>query len=210
MFITCFLIFFFYEVIYNTFSKNYSWYLIHLIVNTIAVLTVYEDIWNVFTVKNTIDNLEPTGGLFKISNPLLFLNCLISSLHLFHIKYALKMEDWMHHIFMTITLNICFFYLKPIFATCFIFFMNGLPGGIDYYLLIQVKRGKIKSIQEKKINTYLNNYIRAPGILIIIGLILPVLEINLLNLYCIFTTFMNAVYYNREVCVNYGIKSIES
>ena len=44
--------------------------------------------------------------------------------------------------------------------------MNGLPGGIDYYLLIQVKRGKIKSIEEKKINTYLNNYIRAPGILL--------------------------------------------
>ena len=50
----------------NNFSKNYSWYLIHLIVNSVAVLTVYEDIWNVFTIKNTIDNIEPTGGLFKI------------------------------------------------------------------------------------------------------------------------------------------------
>ena len=47
--------------------------------------------------------------------------------------------------------------------------MNGLPGGIDYLLLILVKIGKIKSIEEKRINTYLNNYIRAPGILILIG-----------------------------------------
>lgn len=206
MFISLLALFLFYEFIYNYFPKNYSWYMLHFIVNIITILTVYDDIWRVFTLKDKIDKLEPSGGLFNISNPLLFLDCLISGLHLFHIKYSLKKDDWMHHIFMTISLNICLVYLKPIFATCLLFFMNGLPGGIDYFLLMQVKRNKISSLQEKNINTYLNNYIRAPGILILTGFILPVVQINILTLYCIFTSYINAVYYNREVCVNYGEK----
>ncbi len=197
-----------YEIIYKYLQRSYSWYFMHLIVNFIAVLVVYNDVWRVFTIQDRIENIQPSGGVLKLENPIIFLDCLITSLHLFHIKYALRKEDYVHHIFMISALNLCVVYFKPIFATCLIFFMNGLPGGIDYLLLILVKIGKIKSIEEKRINTYLNNYIRAPGILILIGFIVPALEISIASSFCIFSSFFNAVYYAREVGVNYGIKSI--
>ena len=200
--------FFSYEIIYKYVPREYSWYFMHLIVNFIAVLVVYEDIWTVFTIQDKIENIEPSGGLLKVENPIIFLDCLITSLHLFHMKYALRKDDYVHHTFMTLALNLCVLYFKPIFATCLIFFMNGLPGGIDYFLLILVKKGKIKSIEEKRINTYLNNYLRAPGILILIGFIIPVLDVNFASAFCIFSSFFNAVYYAREVGINYGIKSI--
>lgn len=197
----------FYQLIYYYLPQSYNWYLLHTIVNFIALITVYEDIWNIFTLKDSIDKLEPTGGLLRLKEPIVFLECLISGLHIFHIRYAPKYEDYVHHILMSITLHICTTTLRPIFATSLIFFMNGLPGGIDYFLLIQVKRNVISSIVEKRINTYLNNYVRAPGILILIGFIMPVLEINIYTCFCLLTCFFNAVYYNREVCVNYGRKS---
>lgn len=197
-----------YELIYKYVSREYSWYLMHLIVNFIAVLVVYEDIWRVFTIQDRIENIEPSGGLLGVSNPIIFLDCLITSLHLFHMKYALRTDDYIHHSFMTLALNLCVIYFKPIFATCLIFFMNGLPGGIDYLLLILVKTGKIESIEEKRINTYLNNYLRAPGILILLGFIMPALHVNIASAFCIFSSYFNAVYYARQVGVNYGIKSI--
>eukprot|EP01104_Vermistella_antarctica_P020410 TRINITY_DN8714_c0_g1_i1.p1 TRINITY_DN8714_c0_g1~~TRINITY_DN8714_c0_g1_i1.p1 ORF type:complete len:113 (+),score=19.56 TRINITY_DN8714_c0_g1_i1:177-515(+) len=41
--------------------------------------------------------------------------------------------------------------------------MCGLPGGIDYFLLVLVKHGLIDKMTEKDINRFLNLLIRWPG-----------------------------------------------
>lgn len=46
-----------------------------------------------------------------------------------------------------------------------LFFLNGLPGGIDYYMMYLVEGNKLDKISEKHYNAYLNTWIRAPGIL---------------------------------------------
>ena len=48
--------------------------------------------------------------------------------------------------------------------------MNGLPGLIDYLLLIMVKTKIIYSETEKYINTYLNIYLRSLGTIFILGI----------------------------------------
>ena len=47
-----------------------------------------------------------------------------------------------------------------------LFFLNGLPGGLDYLLLTLVKYEIIRPIREKELNSYLNIWIRSPGVLI--------------------------------------------
>jgi hypothetical protein len=43
-----------------------------------------------------------------------------------------------------------------------LFFICGVPGGIDYAMLVAVKMNMMKPIREKKINVHLNTWIRAP------------------------------------------------
>ena len=76
-----------------------------------------------------------------------------------------------------------------------------------------VKHSWISKILEKKYNSYLNSYIRLPGVLI-------TCTTNLLNLYesydthtpksliviLSFLSMGNAIYFNYEACYNYGFR----
>ena len=45
------------------------------------------------------------------------------------------------------------------------FFISGLPGGVDYFMLGLQKTKLLKGMTEKRINANLNTWIRTPGIL---------------------------------------------
>lgn len=47
------------------------------------------------------------------------------------------------------------------------FIMCGLPGGIDYILLVLFKYGVINTLLEKNINRWLNLLIRMPGMMLV-------------------------------------------
>ena len=51
------------------------------------------------------------------------------------------------------------------------FFSCGLPGGLDYAMLFAVKHGWMASITEKKYNSTINNWLRAPGIIFTCGIV---------------------------------------
>ena len=44
-----------------------------------------------------------------------------------------------------------------------VFFICGLPGGVDYAMLSAVRYGFMDELTEKYINTHLNTWIRIPG-----------------------------------------------
>merc|ERR1711935_516630 len=46
------------------------------------------------------------------------------------------------------------------------FFISGMPGGIDYFLLGLLKLGLISPLCEKRVNSSLNVWLRVPGILL--------------------------------------------
>jgi hypothetical protein len=107
-------------------------------------------------------------------------------------------------------------YFFPITTTTtnyILFFINGLPGGIDYILLTLVKFGKIKKIVEKSINSKLNIWIRSPGIMMGAYIVLTqyiegVLTIHWLPItFCCMGLYWNAQYFTERVVFNFGYVS---
>jgi hypothetical protein len=44
-----------------------------------------------------------------------------------------------------------------------LFFTTGLPGGIDYVLMFANRNGYVQKETQKRVNTFLNVWIRSPG-----------------------------------------------
>ena len=93
---------------------------------------------------------------------------IILSLHLYHIFafQPLVPIDWVHHGVMIIIMLPFAYAMQPgpmLNHGCF--FASGLPGGIDYIMLICVKKGWMKSINEKRYNAIIQTWLRNPGML---------------------------------------------
>lgn len=142
----------------------------------------------------------------------------VVALHLFHMfsfhkeknEGRLETEDYIHHIGMLSVLLANNFSAVGGYENYFLFYTCGFPGGIDYFLLILYKYGYISKITEKRINTYLHSYVRAPGIMFGLGMAFIELKaagFHPLGLAFAFSMFYwNAQYYTRKTCVNYGEK----
>lgn len=75
--------------------------------------------------------------------------------------------DYFHHFLFIPTISFPGQYYKwgPL-ANFQAFFISGMPGGIDYFLLGLLKLGLISPLFEKRINSNLNVWLRVPGILL--------------------------------------------
>jgi len=155
------------------------------------------------------------------------------TLHFYHMLFFSNLNtiDWVHHIVMMYVA--VYMYLFPLGApiNAVIFFVNGLPGGLDYLLLAFVKHNWISPFTEKSINVYLNNWIRSPGILISTYLavllsctyydnfqvphVLPEFLPGYFIFECILSAliplalYWNAQYFNQRVLLNYGKRYTE-
>lgn len=92
----------------------------------------------------------------------------ILALHIFHILafQPLEMIDWIHHFVMVIVMLPLAWLMRP--ATLLghgAFWASGLPGGIDYAMLVMVKRGWLNRITEKRVMAHVSLWLRAPGCL---------------------------------------------
>lgn len=153
--------------IYNKRNKV-VWFKLHSITNCISLVFALPD-----TVDFFCEPLHPARDALSFQ-PMY----IIMSLHLYHIlasttffgNFKLNSLDWIHHIIMCAILCFPFFDHTAIeFSNALTFFVNGLPGAIDYWLIAQVYEGRISQNQEKHWNSYLNVYLRSPGILYLIS-----------------------------------------
>jgi len=140
------------------------WFRLHSIVNIIGLCYAANDTHEYFT-DPLYSDLTPNS-----TQPM----HIVMGLHLFHILYSkslfgvwsLNYLDWIHHIVMCLILTIPYIDISCAkTSNAVIFFVSGLPGAIDYYLMALVKEKQLSVAVEKKINTYLNVYLRSPGIL---------------------------------------------
>ena len=93
---------------------------------------------------------------------------IIAALHIYHILayQPLNAVDWTHHILMVvITLPLAYGMQPGPLLNHGAFFASGLPGGLDYLMLVCVKAGWMKSIEEKRINSNIQSWLRNPGML---------------------------------------------
>ena len=139
------------------------WFAIHAATNALIVMLCVHDVW-ISLWKRPFDSVIHDGTAASSTPALLSL-----VLHTYHVLFFKNLTwiDWLHHIVSAFSCGLLavIFDWGPL-LNAMIFFLTGLPGGIDYLMLLLVKMGKMDSIVEKKYNTYLNLYLRMPGLLI--------------------------------------------
>ena len=136
---------------------NGVYYFIHSIHNILIVISTFNDVINTFTNFKQLEIYDTN----MIAVQLCF------ALHFYHCIYYWRkflFEDWLHHILMIgIALPLGVYLPASTLLGFSLFFTTGLPGGIDYLLLFLVRNNWLRSIVEKKINYWLNVYIRSAG-----------------------------------------------
>lgn len=146
------------RVIHSRFQSPY--YAVHALHNAAIVATTAGD------VIATFRHIAAPAGLAAFTNNILAIQ-LCFALHIYHtIAYwrKFRFDDWLHHILMiAVALPIGCIYESHTLVGYSLFFMTGLPGGIDYACLFAVRNGWMGRLTEKKINEILNVWIRSPG-----------------------------------------------
>lgn len=141
----------------NKFNLNGRYYLIHSLHNAVIVCLTVPDIVNTITDFSNLTSypVNYTAAQFCFA------------LHIYHILLyfrTLRYDDWLHHILMigcALPLG-CILESHTLLGFS-LFFTTGLPGGIDYFLLFLTRNYWLNKMTEKKINTFLNVWIRSPG-----------------------------------------------
>ena len=179
-------------------NANERWYLIHGLTNTIVSCFSYKDMITTF--------VNPLSTKTDIS---LLPTNMILSLHLYHmVFFKLSFIDWLHHILMigiVVPIGIINYNTGSIINYC-CFFLSGFPGAIDYYMLFLVKKNVLSKITEKKINSYINLWIRGPFLVIgsyIIFLNIYFDNFPLKSLIVCGLMYWNAQYFTKRIVGNY-------
>lgn len=204
---------FFYYTHFNllkSFRDNIKWYTNHTLMNALMVLITAKDSVKLLKCRSDCYKIKPTGGVlyswtgYENIELIMLTNMLL--LHGYHLFLFdnLRGIDYIHHIVMPVALIGAYMMNVGVYMSYFLFFICGLPGMIDYGMLaIQYDRK-----EEKRINTYLNNYLRAPGIIFGLGMLWrDSFHVSSFNVFAGFLTmFWNAQYFNYEVIKSYYSK----
>ena len=145
------------DLIIYQINDNGRWFLLHSIVNGLIVYYSLNDTLSCFQ--------DPNNSILPIENK--YAGAYAFSLHIYHyIFFKMSKIDYLHHFISVFgAMPLCFVYQTRGLSTMY-FFGTGLPGGIDYFCLYLMKNNYMNKLTEKNINSYLNNYIRAPGLII--------------------------------------------
>jgi hypothetical protein len=184
------------------------WYLIHAIVNFIITGMLIGPIYDI--IKNPLK---------EIFHPIVYYDStiVIDILHIYHMLFfSCTKADIFHHLFFVVIGSIfVFLFNNGKFIALSHLFLCGLPGGIDYVILFLYQFNYVTKFTRLKIATFLNIWIRAPGLCIIstVGL-LYYLE-NEKTLYStvqlffqIIMSYGNGQYYLRDTVFAYGKHSV--
>lgn len=178
------------------------WFLLHAIGNGVVCLAGVPDMVAVLA-----------NPFCALAGPLLsWTPCHIAlGLHLYHlIAFTTRLDDVVHHVvfcgvFGTLTLTQTY---GPV-MNLLLFFITGLPGGITYFLLFLVGTGRFEKLEEKRLSSYINVWLRTPGLVftasIMIGatvhgfIHVPVWSITLV----ICLVMANGIYYGAGALENW-------
>jgi hypothetical protein len=155
--------------------------------------------------------------IFHIQNPTRFdYSTIISAiLHMYHlIFFKCNKSDLFHHLTFVLFGTLTQYLVNWGYGTAlYHFFLCGLPGGIDYFLLGLAKQNVISKNSRLKYAVELNNWIRAPGAIFTwcISYIWFIYRLDYgLNLFCFIiitlASVINAQYYSRQVTLCAGNK----
>ena len=139
-------------------------------------------------------------------------------LHAYHMigGFRLTWEDWFHHLTFVPTLALPgMIYDWGCFCNWFAFFICGIPGAIDYFVLAMQKMNYCLDYNQKRISANMNVWIRVPGIIFGVGIgyllfmrrlyHVPTLAICL-QLILLPT---NAIFYSKQSIISYTLHTVK-
>ena len=146
-------------------GTNARWFGLHAFANFFVVILAIPDVMQTVVDPANSMSIECNFSSLACSDSPV---CIIAAIHLYHILAFrnLTWDDWFHHLVFAVgicSLHFCFKW-GPI-SQFLSFFISGLPGGIDYAMLCCVKLKILRPIKEKRINRFMNVWIRSPGLL---------------------------------------------
>ena len=188
------------------------YYVAHIVANGIICVLCFNDLISIATdTVNTLRITKADTWALDICN----------ALHVYHVAaYTdLRFVDHLHHIIMV-------FLCMPLFYTAGygplanynMFFVSGLPGGLDYVMLALVRSKKLKKLVEKKWNTSINVWMRSPFLLgsVFFSHVQVMLnwdEYSSVQVWCHFICqviqFWNAMYFTESVVGDYYRLSLQ-
>lgn len=187
---------------------NVRWFFIHSFTN---MLVCYQGFPSLCFCLNNIQTCATTP-IDKKGQTALYTAVLLHVYHVVFFTKHLTYNDYIHHGFMLgISGPLSLLYPNRL-VVMGLWFMSGLPGMIDYFLLWCVKMKWLDTITEKYIYTFITMFVRSPGCLFSCFIAIPSL-INpswtggyvamVLNA---MLTFWNGQYYAMLTCSDYGSK----
>jgi hypothetical protein len=142
----------------------------------------------------------------------------VMALHVHHcIFYSLNKLDIIHHGVMCGIMLIPMMACNAIFieyCNYCLFFVCGLPGCIDYAFMTFVAEGILQSQTEKYINTLLNMWLRAPGLMYAVFILyIRWLQNDIHSYYALpvmAALFWNAQYFSKVVAMSAGAHGLHN
>lgn len=178
------------------------WFFIHIWINSVVTIFSFSD-----TIKCITQPLECSITPWSSNLPIV----MGISGHLYHLIAfkVVSFDDYIHHFLMVFFCGFVSSYIGTIGINSAIFFMTGLPGLLDYVLLVLSKFRFIESIVEKKSNVIIQIYFRMPC-LVFVGSITYASSIannnTLSYVVLIGLCFVNGIYYMHDTVSNYYSK----
>eukprot|EP00039_Didymoeca_costata_P007844 m.104579 g.104579 ORF g.104579 m.104579 type:complete len:259 (+) comp13847_c0_seq2:145-921(+) len=190
-------------------NSKARWFALHGIVNLILAADCMPDVWTMLH--------NPVGSMHHNKHYSLWPAYLSATLHAYHMIMPwwrpLLLSDYFHHLCFAGCLGSAqLSYRWGPGSNLFMFFVCGLPGGIDYIMLSLVKQGHMASIDEKRYNSFINTWIRAPGCTAcafciyacwVVGASSPEIP-DIVIWMCILLCYSNGQYYGARVIASHA------
>ena len=144
------------------------WFFIHAFANALVVITAMGSVISVLRDPFNAMEAESHPDISMFGSGSIWPLTIINSVHIYHMigGFGLSAADYYHHLLFIPTLG----FPGQIFAfgagaNWQAFFISGLPGGIDYFVLGLIRIGAAQKMFEKRLSANLNVWLRNPGIL---------------------------------------------
>ena len=135
------------------------WMFIHAVANAVVCFYSFDDL------LTALDNPQQSCvGRQSSDVP----TCMIVALHIYHLAFfECRADDIFHHLVFVSSLGGVGLYVDGgALLSLVAFFMCGLPGGLDYAMLVAVKHDMLSPLAEKAWNSRINVWIRSPGLML--------------------------------------------
>jgi len=151
-----FMIFLFHRLVAVHLKRQY--YAIHVFANSVISFLTFRAALS--AVMNPTDSTIPMEGESAASQ--LHLNW-VYAVHIYHpLFFRTNSMDWIHHVPVYVLNTLMFSILSGNVVSLCAIILTGIPGGIDYVLLVMLGEEWITRPAYKDISGHINNWMRAP------------------------------------------------